>query len=120
MKIKLKLPHFHGGDSHPEMSSSPGIVGLARAHPLTKTQAVEPSRQTWSSHGPPYPLERWRYFEGCVFHVPVKHSPKGSTDITSCEMHSRAVTTHAKPHAQQQLARDLAVSYTHLTLPTKA
>ena len=39
MKIKLKLPHFHGGDSHPEMSSSPGIVGLARAHPLTKTQA---------------------------------------------------------------------------------
>ena len=46
-----------------------------------------------------------------------------------------AVTTHAKPHAQQQLARDLeveraamgqrcrpqsfgAVSYTHLTLPT--
>ena len=37
------------------------------------------------------------------------------------------VTTDAKPHAQQQLARDLeverasmAVSYTHLTLPTKA
>ena len=49
----------HGGDSHPEMSSSPGSVGLARAHPLTKTQAVEPSRQTWSSYGPPYPLGRW-------------------------------------------------------------
>ena len=26
----------HGGDSHPEMSSSSGSVGLARAHPLTK------------------------------------------------------------------------------------
>ena len=34
-------------------------VGLARAHPLTKTQAMEPSRQTWSSYGPPYPLGRW-------------------------------------------------------------
>ena len=41
------------------MSSSPGSVGLARAHPLTKTQAMEPSRQTWSSYGPPYPLGRW-------------------------------------------------------------
>ena len=28
------------------MPSSPGIVGLARAHPLTKTRAMEPSRQT--------------------------------------------------------------------------
>ena len=41
------------------MPSSPGSVGLARAHPLTKTQAMEPSRQTWSSYGPPYPLGRW-------------------------------------------------------------
>ena len=41
------------------MSSSPASVGLARAHPLTKTQALEPSRQTWSSNGPPYPLGRW-------------------------------------------------------------
>ena len=49
----------HGGDSHPEMPSSPGSVGRARAHPLTKTQAMEPSRQTWSSYGPPYPLGRW-------------------------------------------------------------
>ena len=49
----------HGGDSHPEMPSSPGSVVLARAHPLTKTQAMEPSRQTWSSYGPPYPLGRW-------------------------------------------------------------
>ena len=49
----------HGGDSHPEMSSSPGSVGLARAHPLTKPQAMEPFRQTWSSYGPPYPLGRW-------------------------------------------------------------
>ena len=49
----------HGGDSHPEMSSSPGSVGLARAHPRTKTQSMEPSRQTWSSYGPPYPLGRW-------------------------------------------------------------
>ena len=49
----------HGGDSHPEMPSSPGSVGLARAHPLTSTQAMEPSRQTWSSYGPPYPLGRW-------------------------------------------------------------
>ena len=48
----------HGGDSHPEMSS-PGSVGLAQAHPLTKTQAMEPSRQTWSRYGPPYPLGRW-------------------------------------------------------------
>ena len=38
----------HGGDSHPEMPSSPGSVGLARAYRLTKTQAMEPSRQTWS------------------------------------------------------------------------
>ena len=47
------------------MSSSPGSVGLARAHPLTKTQAMEPSRQTWSSYGPPYPLGRWSssYFQ---------------------------------------------------------
>ena len=35
-------------------SPGPGSVGLARAHPLTKTQAMEPSRQTQSSHGPPY------------------------------------------------------------------
>ena len=41
------------------MPSSPGSVVLARAHPLTKTQAMEPSRQTWSSYGPPYPLGRW-------------------------------------------------------------
>ena len=52
----------HGGDSHPEMSSSPGSVGLARAHPRTKTQAMEPSRQTWSSYGPPYPLGRWSLY----------------------------------------------------------
>ena len=30
-----------------------------RAHPLTKTQAMEPSRQSWSSYGPPYPLGHW-------------------------------------------------------------
>ena len=36
------------------MPSSPGSVGLARAHPLTKTQAMEPSRQTRSYYGPPY------------------------------------------------------------------
>ena len=47
------------GDSHPEMPSSPGSVGLALAHPLTKTKAVESSRQTWSSYGSPYPLRRW-------------------------------------------------------------
>ena len=41
------------------MPSSPGSVGLARAHPLAKTQAMEPSRQTLSSDGPPYPLGRW-------------------------------------------------------------
>ena len=51
----------HGGGSHPEMSSFPCSVGLARAHPLTKTQAMEPSRQTWSSYGPPYPLGRWSW-----------------------------------------------------------
>ena len=28
-----------GGESHPEMPSSPGSVGVARAHPLTKAQA---------------------------------------------------------------------------------
>ena len=49
----------HGGDSHPEMSSSPGSMGLARAHPLTKTQDMESFRQTWSSYGPPYPVGRW-------------------------------------------------------------
>ena len=52
-------PIRHGGDSHPEMSFSPGSVELARVHPLTKTHAMEPSRQTWSSYGPPYPLGRW-------------------------------------------------------------
>ena len=31
-----------------------GGVGLARAHPLTKTQAMEPSRQTRSNYGTPY------------------------------------------------------------------
>ena len=36
-----------------------GMMGLARVHPLTKTQAMEPSRQTRSSDGPPYPLGRW-------------------------------------------------------------
>ena len=46
-------------NSHPETPSSPGRVGLARAHPLTKTQAMEPSRETRSSYGPPYPLRRW-------------------------------------------------------------
>ena len=40
------------------MSSSPGSVGLARAHPLAKAQAMEPSRQTRSSYGPPYTLGR--------------------------------------------------------------
>ena len=48
-----------GGDSHPEMPSSPGSVGLARAHPQTNTQVLEPSRQTRSCYGPPYPLGRW-------------------------------------------------------------
>ena len=74
VKIKLKLPHFQVGlvsmstRPDPEGSgtvemttrrSSPGSVGLVRAHPLTKTQAMEPSRQTWPSYGPPYPLGRW-------------------------------------------------------------
>ena len=57
----------HGGDSHPEMPSSPGSVRLARAHPLTKTQAMEPSRQSWSSYGLPYPLGRWS--SGCMLSV---------------------------------------------------
>ena len=35
------------------------LVWDLSAHPLTKTQAMEPSRQTWSSYGPPYPLGRW-------------------------------------------------------------
>ena len=35
------------------MPSSPGSVELARAHPLSKTQAM-----TWSSYGLPYPLGR--------------------------------------------------------------
>ena len=39
----------------------PGSVGFAQAHPLTKTQAMEPSRQTWSSYSPPYPLGRWSW-----------------------------------------------------------
>ena len=36
-----------------------GSVGLARAHPLAKSEAMEPSRQTWSSYGPTYTLGRW-------------------------------------------------------------
>ena len=35
------------------------VVWDLRAHPLTKTQAMEPSRRTRSSYGPPYPLGRW-------------------------------------------------------------
>ena len=34
--------------------SSAGSVGLARAHLLTKTQPMKPSRQIRSSYGPPY------------------------------------------------------------------
>ena len=52
------------------MPSSPGSVGLARAHPLTKSQAMEPSRKTWSSYGPPYPLGRWSWAVlvlGCIW-----------------------------------------------------
>ena len=45
--------------NHQEVFSSPGSVGLARAHSRTKTQAIEPSRQTRSSYGPLYPLGRW-------------------------------------------------------------
>ena len=41
------------------MPTSPGSVGLARAHPLTKTHVMKPSRHTWSSYGPPYPLGCW-------------------------------------------------------------
>ena len=41
------------------MPSSSGSVGLARAHPLTQTQAMGPSRQTRASTGQPYPLGRW-------------------------------------------------------------
>ena len=48
-----------GGDNHPETPSTPGSVGLARGHPLTKNQALQPSGQTRSSYCPPYPLERW-------------------------------------------------------------
>ena len=56
--------------SHPEMSSSPGSVRIARAHQLTKTQAMEPSRQTWSSYGPPYPLGRWSSpSPWCTYHI---------------------------------------------------
>ena len=51
------------------MPSSPGSVGLARAHPLTKTQATEPSRQTRSSYGLPYPLGRVDPMGVCDGHV---------------------------------------------------
>ena len=44
---------------HSDTPSSPGSVGLARDHPLTKTQAVEPSRRTLPSYGLPYPLGRY-------------------------------------------------------------
>ena len=56
----------HGGESRPEMPLSPGSVGLARAHPLliTEPQAMEPSRQTRSSYGPPYRLGRWSSVSG--------------------------------------------------------
>ena len=33
----------------------PGSVGLAQAHPPTKTAFL----RSWSSHGPPHPLGRW-------------------------------------------------------------
>ena len=46
-------------DIKPEIPSRPGNVGHARAYPSTKAQALEPSRQTRSSYGPPFPLGRW-------------------------------------------------------------
>ena len=46
------------GDSHPWKTYFAGGVGLARGHPLTKTQAMPPARRTRSSYDPPYPLGR--------------------------------------------------------------
>ena len=48
-----------GGDSHPGEASLPGSVGLARAHPLTKTEAMRPPRRTRYCYGAHYPLGRW-------------------------------------------------------------
>ena len=70
------------------MSSSPGIVGLARAHPLTKTQAMESSRQTWSSYGPPYPLGRWLYIIGVI----------GRDISNSCNVEMRPTFSEALYH----------------------
>ena len=47
-----------GRDSHPGESSPSGSVGLARAYPLTKTEAMRPSGRIWSSYDPPYPWGR--------------------------------------------------------------
>ena len=56
-----------GGDGHPGESSLPGSVGLPRAHPLTKTEAMRPSRRAWSSYWGVGPKHMYRYKVWALF-----------------------------------------------------
>ena len=81
------------------MPSSPGSVGLARAHPLTKTQAMASSRQTWSSYGPPYPLGRWSALSALLSLVSavVGPSPRRPTTVTTVVCPRKGAPTELSP-----------------------
>ena len=97
------------------MPSSPASVGLAGAHSLTKTQAMEPSRQTWSSYGPPYPLGRWSFkvfffcdrYErhSCFLCVCVCMRVCGRTILNTT---SRTIPTHTSSEFQEHPPRSTA------------
>ena len=74
------------GDSHPETPSSPGSVGLARVHPLTQTQAMEPSCRARSSYGPPYPFGRWYLW----YSFPTRLHAKVCTSYSILRLRGRA------------------------------
>ena len=79
--------------------SSPVSVGLARAYPLTKTQAVEPSRQTRSSYGPPYRLGRWSSAVGRVHIVRIGYTEYsiGYTEYSiGCTEYSMGYRVHSR------------------------
>ena len=83
-----------GGGSHSEMPSSPSGVRLARAHPLTKTHAVAPVRQTRSSNGPPNPL-------GCLFWLLICSGSYGQRHPGSIRYHPGIVNRSVHVHLQR-------------------
>ena len=87
------------------MPSYPDSVGLARAHPLTKTQAMGPSRQTWSSYGPPYPLGR-------------SSSVEGGHRLIALMMGFRNPTIHCRNAAMRSAPDAIALSSSGIELST--